>query len=141
VKVRRDASAQECEKLRRVRHAVAEEFAAKLPPLMTLAQFARLTGKSHHRIRAAAARGEIFVTRSPEGARISPADNLHFLMRAQLLVLPLGGTVPDTELRSDEPAADRREVSVSAAAYELLWERAVEARTSPEAVLESLISS
>lgn len=81
------------------------------------------------------------MTLSPEGARISPADNMHFLMRAQLLVLPMGGTAPVREVQPDSPAENRREVSLSAAAYELLWERAVEAKSSPEAVLERLLSS
>jgi hypothetical protein len=122
---------------RALRHAVAAEYAAKLPASMPLAEFARFAGITLGQLRRAVSRGDLVVSISGGRRRIAPADNLDYLRRSRLLHLPRPFSARNAEPKA--PAEETRRIDVSAETFELLWERAVIADSTPAAVIAGLV--
>ncbi|MGH1549256.1 hypothetical protein ACRAWB_08825 [Leifsonia poae] len=118
----------------RLRHAVAAEYIAKLPDLLSLDDFARLTGMPTAEVRRATMTGELIVSLRDGGYGIAPADNVTYLIGERLLRLASDpGPAPKG---SPRPA---RTLEVSTAAYERVWEEAVQAGISPREALDRLL--
>ena len=118
----------------RLRHAVAAEYIAKLPDLMSLDEFGRLTGMPTSEVRRATMTGELIVSLRDGGYGIAPADNVAFLLGPRLLRLVAEPASP----RQQRPRASRT-LEVSSTAYERAWEEAVRGGISPREVLDRLL--
>jgi len=116
-----------------LRTAVAEEYVTKLPELLPMDEFARLTGLTLGQVRHATTTGALVVSLREGRRGIAPADNIAFLLRERLLLLPLPAPVSGPR--------PLRELEVSAAAYERIWDEAVRSKTSPEEALDRLLHS
>lgn len=121
----------------RLRHAVAAEYIAKLPDLMSLDEFARLTGMPTSEVRRATMTGRLIVSLRDGGYGIAPADNVAFLLVERLLRLGSEPASPREE-RPQRPRASRT-LEVSSAAYERVWEEAVRSGISPREALDRLM--
>ncbi len=118
----------------RLRHAVAAEYIAKLPELLSPDRFARLAGLTIAEVRAATMTGELIVSLRDGHYGIAPADNVAFLLRERLLRL-----VPEPAPAPRGRPRPARTLEVSTAAYERVWEEAVRAGISPGEVLDRLL--
>lgn len=118
----------------RLRHAVADEYIAKLPDLLSLDEFARLTGMPTSEVRRATMTGELIVTLRDGGYGIAPADNVAFLLGERLLRL---AGAPASAPKERPHAA--RTLEVSTAAYERVWDEAVRAGITPREAFDRLV--
>ena len=119
----------------RLRAVIADEYAGKLPELLSIDEFARLTGMTIAHVRQATAAGELVVSLRTGERGIAPADNLAFLARERLLHLV------GTERQAAAPAvaAEQRSLEVSSEAYERVWEEAVRSSVTPQEALDRLL--
>ena len=118
----------------RLRHAVAAEYIAKLPELLSIDGFARLTGMPTSEVRRATMTGELIVSLREGRYGIAPADNVAFLLGERLLRLAPEPAAPPQERRRPS-----RTLEVGTAAYERVWEEAVRAGISPREALDRLL--
>ena len=118
----------------RLRHAVAAEYIAKLPDLLSLDEFGSLTGMPTSEVRRATMSGELIVSLREGGYGIAPADNVAYLLGERLLRL---ASIPAAAQRHRPRPA--RTLEVSPAAYERVWEEAVRAGISPSEALDRLL--
>lgn len=114
-----------------LRGAIAEEYAAKLPDLLTVAEFARFAGMTIAQVRHATTIGELVMSIRDGRRGIAPADNVAFLLRERLLRLPVHQ--PSWERR------DPRSLAVSEAVYERVWDVAIRYDTTPTDALDRLL--
>jgi hypothetical protein len=119
----------------RLRHAVASEYIAKLPQLMSLDEFAWLTGMPTSEVRRATMTGELIVSLRDGRYGIAPADNVAFLVGERLLRLIARPAAAPKERRRAT-----RTLEVSTATYERVWDEAVRAGISPREALDRLLS-
>lgn len=117
----------------KLRGAIAEEYAAKLPETLTVAEFARFAGMTIAQVRHATTTGDLVISIRDGQRGIAPLDNLAFLLRERLLQLP----VRDASWERSDP----RSLAVSEAAYERVWDEAVRSSTTPTDALDRLILS
>lgn len=115
----------------RLRGAVAEEYIEKLPELLSIGEFARMSGMTVAQVRHATANGDLVVSVRHGRRGIAPVDNLPFLLRERLLRLP----TPQTRGRR----RGSRSLPVSQEAYERVWDEAVRQATSPRDALDRLL--
>ncbi|MDR6971317.1 hypothetical protein [Leifsonia shinshuensis] len=115
----------------RLRLAVADEYVSKLPELLAVDEFARLTGLTIAQVRHATTTGDLVVSLRDGRRGIAPEDNLPFLIRERLLRLPRPGRATSTRRA--------RSLPISPAAYERIWDEAVCHRIAPEAALDRLL--
>lgn len=116
-----------------LRGAIAHEYAAKLPDLMTVDEFARFAGMTIAQVRHATTTGDLVMSIRDGRRGVAPDDNLAFLVRERLLRLAVG-----------EPSwerSDPRSLEVSEAAYERVWDEAIRWATSPTDALDRLLLS
>src|SRR4051812_7837597 len=71
----------------RLRRVIADEYVGKLPELVPVDEFARLTGLTLAEVRHATTTGDLVVSLRDGGRGIAPADNIPFLLRERLLRL------------------------------------------------------
>lgn len=114
-----------------LRGAIAEEYIGKLPELLSIAEFARLSGMTIAQVRHATSTGELVVSLRHGRRGIAPTDNLAFLLRERLLRLP----TPQPRRRR----TGSRSLPVSQAAYERVWDEAVRQATTPRDALDRLL--
>lgn len=115
----------------RLRRVIADEYIGKLPELIPVDQFARLTGLTIAQVRHATTTGDLVVSLREGGRGIAPADNIPFLVRERLLRLTTSAP------RRARPAG--RALSVSHAAYERVWDEAVRNSIDPQDALDRLL--
>lgn len=116
----------------RLRTVIAEEYAEKLPELIPVDEFARITGLTLAQVQHATTSGDLVISLREGQRGIAPVDNIPFLIRERLLRMPV-------------PAAPRRRrparsLTVSHAAFERVWEEAVRRSTSPQDALDRLLT-
>ncbi|WP_431245360.1 hypothetical protein [Leifsonia xyli] len=114
-----------------LRSAIAEEYVAKLPELVSIGAFARLTGMTVAQVRHATTTGDLVVSLRDGRRGIAPGDNIPFLLRERLLRLP-----PPDEARLRR---GNRSLAVSHEAYERVWDEAVRSATTPQDALDRLL--
>lgn len=114
-----------------LRGAIAQEYAAKLPDLLTVDEFARFAGMTIAQVRHATTIGDLVMSIRDGQRGIAPADNIAFLLRERLLRLPV--REPSWE------RSDPRSLAVSEAAYERVWDVAIHYATTPTDALDRLL--
>ena len=115
----------------RLRRVIAEEYAGKLPELIPVDEFARITGLTLAQVRHATTSGDLVFSLRDGQRGIAPVDNIPFLLRERLLRMPV--PVPQRRRRS------ARSLTVSHAAFERVWEEAVRRSVSPQDALDRLL--
>ena len=114
-----------------LRGAIAQEYTAKLPDLLTVDEFARFAGMTIAQVRHATTIGDLVMSIRDGERGIAPADNVAFLLRERLLRLPV--REPSWEHR------DPRSLAVSEAAYERVWDVTIRYATTPTDALDRLL--
>ena len=115
----------------RLRRVIADEYIGKLPEIVPVDEFARLTGLTIAQVRHATTTGDLVVSLRDGHRGIAPVDNIPFLVRERLLRL-----TPSAPRRT-RPAG--RALSVSHAAYERVWDEAVRNSIDPQDALDRLL--
>jgi len=114
-----------------LRGVIAQEYASKLPDLLTIDEFARFAGMTIAQVRHATTIGDLVMSIRDGQRGIAPADNIAFLLRERLLRLP----VHEASWERKDP----RSLAVSEAAYERVWDVAIRYATTPTDALDRLL--
>src|SRR4051794_36826305 len=115
----------------RLRRVIADEYIGKLPELVPVEEFARLTGLTLAQVRHATTTGDLVISLRDGDRGIAPVDNIPFLLRERLLRL-----TPPAPRRTRRTG---RALSVSHAAYERVWDEAVRNSILPQDALDRLL--
>jgi hypothetical protein len=115
----------------RLRGVIADEYVGKLPELVPIDEFARITGMTMAQVRHATTIGDLVVSLRDGHRGIAPVDNIPFLLRERLLRLP--APAPRRRRRN------ARSLAVSPSAYERVWDEAVRRSISPQDALDRLL--